>query len=546
MAVDVTFENVYMTYIENKPYIYPSKDTELIITGSQAHSQTIQTGWHVVPNFLWRHFVTPKQWAQLVIGYEAYKVKGMKCILYNPIPITSNLSLQRINTFAAFNNCTYGLTYTDRAYETSWYPWNLLTPQYQLNLGQREGMIYYGPANNDEAAATARTRYIWPEYYWIKPRATNLFEWAWSQGKGNSSGIFDNLQTANTQGDTDNVALPNGVFWDPYNLPDEIGEFRAGKNSIEFDWHTHECDSGKWFNIDQMASFSHWTARGPYCGVGRPSTHIITSGMDPEPITTWGQAQRQSIRDQAGYYLFDDYTVPNMANMPLCQTTWFWKEIQQSIVEIDEAITDNNATSYPSARWRKPDKWFPGTEYESYKYPPWQWFCKGIPLFDAQNEHIKTTTHVSVRVSLYLECKKRRSAYYCPTWGPMSGEQLYYMAHSRQIYQPDMIRYRTAGARNTWQNIQRPRSRNMTEGQNANWQKEHPREDPYNVVPTGDAQFLYNNLHRPAGIPDATSRATASTRATTEAKRPAKRNIRVTFNAKTDKSEIIMEDSDEN
>lgn len=408
-----------MTYIENKPYIYPSKDTEILITGSQAHAQTIPTGWHVIPNFLWRHFVTPKQWAQLIIGYEAYRVKGMKCILYNPIPITSNLSLQRINTFSAFNNCTYGLTYTDKIYETSWYPWNLLADQYKLNLGQREGMIYYGPANNDQAASTGRTRYIWPEYYWIKPRATNIFDNTWGQGK-NSTGVFDNKLSSAATGDTDRVALPNGIYWDPYNLPEEIGEFRAGKNSIEFSWNTHDCDSGKWFNIDQMASYTHWTAHGPYCGVGRPGTSIITGAMDPEVVCTWGQAQRSNEKDNAGFYFFEDYTIPNMANMPICQTTWFWKEIQQSIGEIDEEITSGAGSNYVMPRWRKPDKNWPGTEYEAYKYPPWQWFCKGIPLFDQQNEHIKTSTHVSVKVSLYLECKKRRSAYFAPTWGPIS------------------------------------------------------------------------------------------------------------------------------
>lgn len=539
---DVSFQNVYMTYILNDPYHYPSVDVPIIITGTHQDAQTINTGWHIIPNFLWRHCLTPKQWCQLVINYEAYRVKGMKCVLYNPIPITSNLSLQRINTFSAFNNCTYGLTFTDKIYETSWYPWEALTDQYRLNLGQREGMQWYGQQTNAEEHLAAKRRYIWPQYFWTKPRATNIFDNMWSQGKTGQAGVFDNKTATNSNGyDSDNVALPNGVYWDPFNLPEEIGEFRAGKNSVEFDWTVHEADSGKWFNIDQMAQYTTWTARGPYCGVGRPGTNIITGAMDPEVVSTWGRAQMNTEKDPTtGAYRYDDYTVPNMFNMPICQTTWFWKEIQQSIIDVDEVLSGSGAQSMPQPHWRKPDKYWPGTEYEAYKYPPWQWFCKGIPLFDEHNEHIKTSTQVSVQISLYLECKKRRSAYYCPTWGPTSGEEMYYMTHKRGIFQLPMLRYRTGGARMTWQNIQRPRSRDLNTQQDLNWRKEHPREDPYNVVGTGTTYYAYGTFHRPAGIPDAQTTTTK-----VKAGRPSKTpNIKVTFNAATDETEIIMDDEE--
>lgn len=130
---------------------------------------------------------------------------------------------------------------------------------------------------------------------------------------------------------------------------------------------------------------------------------------------------------------------------------------------------------------QKIDKYYCGTEREQYIYPPNQWFAKGLPLFDAQDQLIRTSTQCAVKMTLSLSCKKRRSALYCPTWGPFAGRQLYHLDAKSRIYQPAMIKYRTAGMRRTWQNMNR-----WGVGSTDNTAHQiiaHPREDPYVVPP---------------------------------------------------------------
>lgn len=107
-------------------------------------------------------------------------------------------------------------------------------------------------------------------------------------------------------------------------------------------------------------------------------------------------------------------------------------------------------------------------------------FVKGIPLYDSQAAPIRTLTQVSVKMTLKLKCGKRRTAYFCPTWGPFSGEQLYYHNAQKLIYQEAYIRYRTGGARRTWQNLNRTQktaSKSM-----------HGREDTY-ALPVSKAEI---------------------------------------------------------
>lgn len=131
-----------MTYIDNDPYHYPSIDVETILEGHNIEAEYTETGWHVIPNFMWRHVCTPGQWASLIIGCEKYAVKAIKGIIYNPIPITTSLAIQRTNQFSAFNNCTYAMTYTDNKYETNWYRWYDIPRYEQLHLAHKEGLIW--------------------------------------------------------------------------------------------------------------------------------------------------------------------------------------------------------------------------------------------------------------------------------------------------------------------------------------------------------------------------------------------------------------------
>lgn len=116
MADQVVFKRVYNAYIDNEEYHYPDQDT-------YRASEEINTGWQVIPSFLWGHFATPKHVAEMNVAYEAFKVDGYKVTLFNLIPMTSQPSIQRTNFFTAFNNCLYVMGATDNNYETNWHDW---------------------------------------------------------------------------------------------------------------------------------------------------------------------------------------------------------------------------------------------------------------------------------------------------------------------------------------------------------------------------------------------------------------------------------------
>nr|QUS52584.1 capsid protein [Mute swan feces associated chapparvovirus 6] len=554
MSETIVFKNVYMTYIENAPYQYPSIDIEHTVQGTNTFNDLmIDTGWHTIPNFLWRHCIIPRQWDELVRGCEAYKVKSISGIIYNPIPITTNIALQRTSLFSAFNNCTYGLTYTDDLYETDWYPWLSIPRDSQLHLAHREGLLWTGNQTSGDTNYTAK-RYQWPIYQWRKPNMRTVFPDVWSQGKVGQAGVHDvQAETGNTSITQGKLVVPTGVFWDPFNRPDNIGELRAGKNSISFNWNVHNIDEDKWFNLDALAAFAMWGPDGPYCGQGRPGTFKETTAMDPELAVTYGLAQKTSAAagdSNSSAIDYADYTIPNYYNMPIMPTKWFWKELQQSVAEWFPGTAGSTGDLIPW--WWKMNKHWPGTEKECAMYPPCQWFTKGIPLYDVGNTHIRTSTQVSFQITLTLEGKKRRSAYFCPTYGPTSGQQLYYINNERNIFQPACIRYRTAGMRRTWQNMApeyKYSGTNGTQNQNQNITnlKKHPRVGPFKYqtdvsTSTLDAQCRYNQGHRITGMKDATNANRAKGIFGLKETQPA---IRVRWDRATDTTEIIMEDDDE-
>lgn len=552
MSKTIAFDNVYMSYIENKAYEYPSINAEHTIQGSNVNDTLINTGWHIIPNFLWRHCVTPRQWDGLIRECEAYKIKSVKCVVYNPIPITTNISLQRTSLFSAFNNCTYALTYTDDCYETDWYPWLSVPLESQLHLSQREGLTWIGPQTTGNSDNYRCKRYQWPIYQWRKPNMRTIFPDVWSQGKQGQAGVHD-VQTGAVQ--DDKLVVPNGVFWDPFNLPDKIGELRAGKNSISFSWNVSAVDEDKWFNTDVMAAYSVWGPDGPYCGVGRPGTIKETTAMDPQVATTYGLAYKVSADNStntSNALDYNDYTIPCYTNQPLMPTKWFWKELQESIVDWLPGPLEGNFTSNQPWWWRINQHWA-GTEKEAAHYPPNQWFIKGIPLYDVSDQHIRTSTQVSAKITLIIEGKTRRSAYYCPTYGPISGQQLYYQSNDRNIFQPAAIRYRTGGMRRTWQNIHPGYkfdggSSSTNETQNIKNIKTHPRITAYKYqMNVNDATAFtrdcrYNQGHRPTGMKDVTG---ANKIANLYGNKESQPTLRVRWTRATDSTEIIMEDDEE-
>nr|QTE03957.1 MAG: VP [Lorikeet parvoviridae sp.] len=431
MVETVTYSNVYMCYIQNQPYQYPADNYAY-----QTNTNKINTGYHVLPNFLFRHYLTPKDWADLQIHYEAYHVEAASATIFNMIPMTTQLAIQGTNVFTAFNNTIYAIGYSDKLYETSWEDWEAsdIKDTYVPNLAWKEGQ-------NKTVGGTTTARNRLPVYLWKLPvtRASSDQTWANWDSTGGGVGVWPS--------GTSGSQWPSGIFWDPLNRPDEIQELRPGKNSMTFNWQCHSCDENIWFNMDQIAHWWPWTPSGPYHH-NRPGTFKLSSEDDPDQLAT---------RYQRNPWI-NDYTIPNWANIPICDPTWFWKEMQQSIVE--EFNKD------------KPDLRFPGTEYEKYKYPPEQWFLKMIPLFNDAGTLIEITANISVKISLTLKVKKRRSAIYAPTYGPFAWRNVYSAQTMSLNFQNSFARYRTAGARRTWQNIAQTAGENYT-------QTGHPREDPY-------------------------------------------------------------------
>lgn len=465
--------NVYMAYVKNDPYLYPTLNDHTVTTTTSS-KRDLPTGWQIIPNLLWRHFCKPKQWYEMCIKYEAYAIDGINITLFNPIPITNQLAIQRTSLFAAFNNCIYCNTYTDTLYETSWHPWNIQTGSQtdHLNLLYKEG-VWYSGTSSDTMSDHKTNIYYFPDYYWKRQYAPTVIDNVWSQGKTGSAGVFDVYSNRSLQ----EKPLPAGIIWDPYERPDEIGELRAGKNATTFTWTPAPCDANKIFNLDRLMAVGPWTPAGPFAGCHRAGTGTRFQDNDPEYATTWGLFVRQGatagkvdIGPPAGssnnsktfWHKYADYTIPNWANLPIVPNTHVWKELQNSIADY-----------FMNDAYKKIDKYWSGLEGEQFLYPPHQCFIKGIPIYSADNNIIQTLVQLSCKVTLKLKCKPRRTAYYTPTWGPFSGEQLYYHNPTKLIFQEPTIRYKTGGMRRSWQNA--PRTIN-TSGTQQLWSF---REDPY-------------------------------------------------------------------
>lgn len=424
-----------MAYITNTPYSYPADNGNIL-----AQNTAINTGWHAIPNCLWRTLVTPKQWAELQIDSEAYHVQSIDCTIFNMIPMTTQMAIQGNTLFTAFNNTIYAIAYKDELYETSWEPWtqpeNL--DKYGANLAWKEGLYYV-------AGTTTKHRYMLPVYTWKVPKSRTTSSKTWN---------FANNGTDRGQGVFPSPGRPSGIFWDPLNRPDHIMELRPGKNAIHFSWTCHPTDENIWFNMDQLASWYPYVTAGPYAnGLNRPNSFTLSSMEDPDLLASKYQNNPT----------INDYTIPNWASLPLVPCGWWWKEMQQSLIDTDP--------------WnQKPDLHFPGTEYEQYKYPPTQFFIKLIPLFDANNTNVEITAQVSIKTTLTLQIKPRRSALYCPTWGPFSWHNLYSAQTENQNYINSFIRYRTGGARRTWQNLTSDQGENDT---STSYTSAHPRQTPY-------------------------------------------------------------------
>lgn len=472
MADTVNIHNTWITYIQNLPYIYP-KDNVSEISGE------INTGWHIFPNMFWSHLVTPKQWTELIINYEAYHVNGITISAFNMIPMTQQLAIQGTNIFTAFNNTIYALGYTDKFYETSWHNYYDYsdTANGNHNLLYKEGLLCQ--YNTDQ-----NKRFELPIYKWAVPdsRATtaNTYNNALDLQQArdnltNHSGVYP-AGEAGTEV-TDYFKRPSGVLWDPMNRPEDLMELRPGKNTIRFSWECHECDSNRWFNFDLMAKFHPYTPESPYHSYrARPGQYTYTTTTDPNRL-----ASRYEHNPA-----INDYTIPNYDDIPVVPMAWWWKEMQESIMPFE-----NQANGLYLSFWQYMDLYFAGTEYEMYKYGPTQSFIKMVPIFDHSGTHIDASAQISVKTTLHLSCKKRRSAMYAPSWGPFNWHNTYSARGVDRGFRLGLIRYRTGGARRTWQNVGTKKDANNTE------KLQHPRLPPFTHNIVGPGQGIGGTRTRP-------------------------------------------------
>lgn len=468
MAETHTISNTWMTYIGNSPYVYPRDNISVISPNG------LNTGWHVVPNMLWKHFVSPKQWAEMVIKYEAYHVEGIKVKVFNMIPMTQQLAIQGNTVFTAFNNCIYALAYKDDLYETSWYDWYTEHERNNgLNLIYKEGL--YCPAGTDN-----NKRWMLPVYTWHPPNQRVRSSHSYSNwdfgGDHQADGVYPGGSgtASQTYGYKDK---PSGVVWDPMNRPSHLMELRPGKNTIGWSWECHPSDANKWFNFDQLAWWHPYVPEGPYDAYHqRPGTYKLSGACDPDRVASRWESTPA----------VNDYTIPNYENIPVVPMMWWWKEIQESICPYNDTQRGFLA--------RRINQFFVGTEYECYHYGPTQFFIKLIPLFDSNGTHISCTANVSVQTELILKCKPRRSAIYAPTWGPWGWLDLYTAQTHHRRFAPSMVRSRTGGARRTWQN----------EGDNVTDNMGHPRETPFIYTETVASGTGMDNTYRMTQAPSVT------------------------------------------
>nr|QKE54980.1 MAG: capsid protein [Parvoviridae sp.] len=461
MADSITFENCYITYIQNQPHQYPNQTTVNYTPGTEFNS-----GWHVIPNMLWRHVCNPRQWHTLVSNYEAYHVEGVDCTIFNMVPLTDQIAIQQTSTFTAFNNCVYGWCYTDDLYETDWHNWwahDTYSNEW-LNLAYKEGLQRIGPSSNK--------RNMLPIYAYKAPQFRQATDETWANSNISGSGV----------GVYNQNATPSGVFWDPLNRPSQISELRPGKNAVHYTWQCHPCDENKWYNIDMLANWFPYTTTGPYnVHKPRPGQFSLSQQLDPDVLTTRNEQGQDEDRG-----VINDYTMPNLYNCPIVPMAWWWQEMQKSIIP-------HSSHTFTETFLLKADLRFAGTEYEQYKYGPTQWFTKITPIFKEDGTNISCFAQISLLTKLHIKVKKRRSAYYAPTDGPYNWKQVYSLRPVDQCYTGSWIRSRTGGARRTWQN---QHAQNATNTNTPPDNRSHDREDPYltttNAAGLGqDGTFTY-------------------------------------------------------
>lgn len=200
----VTYENVQIVYLNNS---FNKMYNSTKVTGNVAAAQV--TGWHYIPNQLYKNWLTPRQWFDLVTNHDKFRLASCECTIQNMIPLTDNLSIGQDTTFMTFNNTIYALGYTDKHYET------FLTTN-PMDCLWKEGAVL------NQADGTVASKLVLPVY---------------------NHHLITN---------ENNTAYAKVFAWDPFIHASSLMELRPGKNAIKFSWEANPVDSDKWYSTSRF------------------------------------------------------------------------------------------------------------------------------------------------------------------------------------------------------------------------------------------------------------------------------------------------------
>lgn len=267
--MSVTFTNTRIAYIKNAANKCDYGTIQASPSGTTNFNYLQNTGWHVIPNQVFRDVMTVKDWNILVNTHRYFIPKSLHVTVQNLIPLTDDLSIAQDTTFMSFNNTIYALTYQDNIYETQPQQFQTTQPYY------REGIAY--------ASATSVVKQYLPIYIHRLPAISST------------------------------TALVAG-FWDPLVHAHQLGELRPGKNAIEFGWTRNATDNDKWYTTDTFLATTPSADTGDAAYYDDIRTfnwvdEVVTPGeiwkQDPENP----QLQKKMISE---YKYLWKYPIPNM------------------------------------------------------------------------------------------------------------------------------------------------------------------------------------------------------------------------------------------
>lgn len=380
-----TFSKLQYVYIEDGKYDYPP-------TNQRTASEWIETGWHMLPNQLLSHFLTPTEIWSLINKAEAFHVSSCSITVCNMIPLTETLAIQGNSTFSAFNNTIYALGYRDSIYETNWFSWS--SARNNFNIAYKEGAL-----NQDGTWA----RMNLPTFRWLNMVPSRL------------------------------QANRSGVFWDPLNRAHEIMELRPGKNAIQFSWSAHPSDSDKWYNTDFYLYHSN---------IDKPSD---LGGRD-DNASAYYPYQKPDRGDPNREHP-DGGVISTAPNMNWWHATPsfendiqinMWRQAAFKIQENEQSATINKfgrALTF----WNN----LADGRY-SWRYPITQWFIKMVPLYNEESNLIKTSAQICLQKQMTIDIKPRHTALYSSAIS-QENNSMFDISEAAAYVPPSVMRGRSGG-----------------------------------------------------------------------------------------------------